>query len=270
MFQDTYAASQNREYDVSHLGRTYYLVITPITDADYSYIYGVDVTEERSSKYEQKKLFAAIEQSVSITYITDIDGVIEYVNPMFESITGFSKEEAIGNTPKILSSGDTPIDVYEDLWSTVLAGKMWRRVIKNKKKNGDPYWCNTAVSPIKNEQGVVTNFLSVQEDITTQIKTSDRIKYLASHDETSGLINRSRFIILLKGWISMAEDTDETGVLLIVGIDRFKVMNNIYGYAMGDEYLKGLAGTLDHTLSARFADVYFNHRYRTYLRPYGR
>jgi diguanylate cyclase (GGDEF)-like protein/PAS domain S-box-containing protein len=248
----TYTTGQSADLSIAHDSRFYSLVVTPIADTDYAYVYGVDVTEERESKFEQKKLSAAIEQSVNVVFITDINGTIEYVNPMFETITLFSKDEAIGHTPKILASGETPLETYDELWNTVLSGKTWRSEFKNRKKNGEPYWCNTVVSPITDENGTVTHFLAVQEDITEQRKANDKIKYMASHDEASGLINRSRFIELLRGWISIAESSDETGVLMIVDIDRFKVMNDIYGHAMGDEYLKGLAKILDYTLDRAF------------------
>ncbi|MBE9528347.1 MAG: EAL domain-containing protein [Proteobacteria bacterium] len=247
-----YTTKESKELFITHDSRFYSLVLTPITDADYAYVYGVDVTEERESKFEQKKLSAAIEQSVNVVFLTDLNGIIEYVNPMFESITLFSKEEAIGRTPKILASGETPLETYDELWKTVLSGRTWRSEFKNRRKNGEPYWCNTVVSPIKDEKGDVTHFLAVQEDITEQRKANDKIKYMASHDEASGLINRNRFIELLRGWISMAEGNDETGVLMIIDIDRFKVMNDIYGHAMGDEYLKGLSKVLDYTLDRAF------------------
>lgn len=108
--------------------------------------------------------------------ITDIDGVIEYVNPKFSELTGYSKDEVVGENPRILKSGDTSKIEYIDLWKTIINGGEWRGVLHNKKKNGELYWESALISPIRNEEGKITHFLSVKEDITARKMLEDEVK----------------------------------------------------------------------------------------------
>ena len=111
-------------------------------------------------------LSRSVEQSPAIVLITDLEGNIEYVNPKFIDITGYSGDEVIGKNPRFLKSGKTPKETYITLWETIKAGKEWRGEFLNKKKNGDLYWEFAHISPIKNDQGLITHFLAIQEDIT--------------------------------------------------------------------------------------------------------
>lgn len=112
------------------------------------------------------KLSKAIEQSPSSIVITDIDGNIEYVNPKFTEVTGYSLNEVIGKTPGILKSGIHDKSFYENLWKTILSGSDWRGEFLNKKKSGETYWEEAVISPIFNENGEITHFIAVKEDIT--------------------------------------------------------------------------------------------------------
>lgn len=113
-----------------------------------------------------RKLSRAIEQSHSIVIITDFEGSMEYVNPRFCQVTGFTTGEVIGENPRILRSGKTSHDVYQDLWQTISAGREWRGELHNRKKNGDYFWVSTSISPIKDDDGKITHFIGIQEDIT--------------------------------------------------------------------------------------------------------
>ena len=152
-----------------------------------------DVTERKRAEEEIRRLFTAIDQSINNVFITDAKGHIEYVNSTFEHVTGYAKEELIGQNPRILASGETTHAEYAELWSTITAGKTWRGIFKNKKKNGQYYWGNGLITPIRNEKEQITHFLAIQEDITEKMQSEERIKYLASYDELSGLCNRTCF-----------------------------------------------------------------------------
>ncbi|MBI4745033.1 MAG: EAL domain-containing protein [Deltaproteobacteria bacterium] len=205
-----------------------------------------DVTEHKKIEEELRKLSMAIEHSVNIVFITDKEGNIEYVNPMFEKVTGWDRVDVIGKTPRILGSGETTGAEYEELWKTIDAGKTWRGSFKNKRKDGRPYWGNGVITPINNEKGEITHFLAVQEDITERRISEERASYLASHDELTGLVNRIRFIELLNGWIYVR--THSPGVLLLLNIDDFKLINDVYGHGLGDELLRSMAGFLQSLL----------------------
>lgn len=215
-----------------------------------------DITERKEAEFELKKLSMAIEHSVNILFITDVNGNIEYVNPLFEQTTGYSKEEAIGQTPRILASGEVPNSIYEELWRTVLSGKTWRSIIKNKKKTGGFYWCNAIISPIKNDRGEITNFLAVQEDITDRMISEERLKYLAHYDELTGLTNRSRFIDLLEEWITLASARGEIGMVYLIDMDDFKSLNDAYGHGVGDEFLRRAANLLKATMERIYEDKF--------------
>ncbi len=125
-----------------------------------------DITQRKRQEVELRKLFEATEQSPASVIITDPNGVIEYVNSKFVEVTGYSLEEAIGRTPRILKSGRMPDSVYHDLWSTIQAGEAWHGELLNRRKDGSTYWERASISPIRDEQGQVTHFLAVKEDIT--------------------------------------------------------------------------------------------------------
>ncbi len=128
-------------------------------------------------------LSVAIEQSPVTTVITDFEGLIEYVNPKFTDITGYSAEEAIGNNPRILKNPEKASSEYKELWDTILSGRNWHGVFHNKKKNGDFYWESAVISPVKNQDGRIAHFLAIKEDITDRKIAEERIQNLLSEKE---------------------------------------------------------------------------------------
>jgi len=135
-----------------------------------------DISLLKLNEEKIKKLSRAVEQSPVSIVITDTSGRIEYVNPRFAEISGYSYEELIGQTPKILKSGLDSPEKYKDLWSTILSGKEWKGELLNKKKNGELYWESEVISPIKNWNNAVTNFLAIKEDITERKKIENELK----------------------------------------------------------------------------------------------
>ncbi len=132
-----------------------------------------DVTQRKRAEKQLKLLSRSVEQNPISISITDTNGYFEYVNPVFEKITGYSLKEIKGKTPRILKSGHHSPEFYKDLWRTILAGKDWKGELRNKKKNGQPYWIQAIISPILNNHGKVTNFVSLREDITERKKLSE-------------------------------------------------------------------------------------------------
>lgn len=123
-----------------------------------------NITERRKAEETIQKLSKSIEQSPSIVMINDIHGNIEYVNPKFTEITGYSLEEIIGRNPRFLKSGEMPPKFYRDLWQTISSGGVWRGEFHNRKKNGDLYWEWVTITSIKNERGEITNYIAIKED----------------------------------------------------------------------------------------------------------
>ncbi len=127
---------------------------------------GIDISGRKKNLETIKKLTAAIEQSPIMILITDKEGNIEYTNPAFSQITGYSPEEVLNNNPRMLSSGQESIHIYKGLWGTILKGNIWRGELLNKKKNGDLYWESLVISPILSENNEITHFVAVMEDIS--------------------------------------------------------------------------------------------------------
>lgn len=137
---------------------------------------GKDITDARRAEEELHKIMRAIEQSPSTVMIVDTAGRIEYVNPKFTEVTGYTLDEVIGQNPRILKSGETTQEEYKELWQTVLAGNEWRGILHNRKKNGELYWEKALISPVRNTEGEITHFLAVKEDITERVRLEDEIK----------------------------------------------------------------------------------------------
>jgi two-component system cell cycle sensor histidine kinase/response regulator CckA len=113
-----------------------------------------------------RTLFRAIEQAADLVVITDTCGVIEYVNPAFEKLTGYSRAEAIGQTPRILKSGEQSAEFYRDLWRTIRQGETYRAVVVNRKKTGESYIVEKTITPVRNADGKVAHFISNDRDIS--------------------------------------------------------------------------------------------------------
>ncbi|MFH0726927.1 MAG: response regulator [Pseudomonadota bacterium] len=129
----------------------------------------------RRAEEQLHKLSRAVEQSASTVVITDPRGYIEFANPRFTETTGYTLTEAIGKHTRVLKSGHTPAETYTQLWETITTGKEWRGEFLNKKKNGELYWESASISPVKNADGVITNFLAVKEDITGRKRLEERL-----------------------------------------------------------------------------------------------
>ncbi len=138
------------------------------------------------SSNELRKYFRAIDQSANSIVITDIDGNLEYVNPKFESVTGYSLDEVVGKNPRILKSGRQRIEFYEKLWSTISAGEVWTGVFHNKRKDGTLYWESATIAPVIDQNGVVTNYVAVKEDITARRVAEEQVRKLSRAVEQSG------------------------------------------------------------------------------------
>lgn len=126
-----------------------------------------DITMRKKTEHELSKLSTSVNQSPAITVITDTDGNIEYINPTCERITGYEAKEVVGKNPSIFSSGENEKAFYATLWKTLKKGKTWRGEFHNRKKNGDYYWEQASISPLKDVKGKVSHFIKVADDVTS-------------------------------------------------------------------------------------------------------
>jgi PAS domain S-box-containing protein len=142
-----------------------------------------DLTEPSQFEERLLKLSVVVEQTPASVVVTDTRGRIEYVNPAFERVTGYSMEEVTGKTPSILKSGTTPAELYQSMWQTITKGEVWSGEICNRKKNGELFWELGTVSPIRNKDGAITNYISIKEDITERKKSEEELNRYRQHLE---------------------------------------------------------------------------------------
>lgn len=142
----------------------------PFTDENNKIIgligIGLDITDLKISQEKILKLSKGIEQSPVSIEITDTNGIIEYVNPQFCNVTGFTPEEVIGQHARILRSNQMPSHAYDDLWETLQAGNIWHKELLNKRKDGSLFWESVTLTSIRNEKGIITNYIAIKENIT--------------------------------------------------------------------------------------------------------
>ncbi|MDR4509017.1 MAG: EAL domain-containing protein [Candidatus Brocadiaceae bacterium] len=208
-----------------------------------SEIIGSAITRNQNEE-QLRKLSQAVEQSPSTTIITDTTGTIEYVNKKFSESTGYAYEEVVGKNPRILKSGNMPLTEYKYLWKTILSGMEWHGEFHNRKKNGELYWEQAHISPIKNSQGINTHFLAIKEDITERKKFETQLLFFADHDPLTNLFNRRRFRIELEHILAQSKRYNTNGALMFLDLDNFKYYNDTHGHQKGDELLVKLSNVL--------------------------
>ncbi|MFQ6008034.1 MAG: PAS domain S-box protein, partial [Candidatus Zixiibacteriota bacterium] len=170
-------SSNQRLSDVekSLSGKTWTWTFHPLRSQNIVHCYAADITERIKNEQELKKLSAAVIQSANMIIITDPNGVIEYVNPQFTRVTGYTLTEAIGQSIDILKSGMQDDEFYKELSQTIKSGKTWTGNVQNRRKNGELYWQRQSIAPIFDENGSIINFLSVAEDITSEILAQQKL-----------------------------------------------------------------------------------------------
>ena len=167
-------------------------------------VHGVvqDITKGKEIELDLRKLSRAVEQSPVSIVITDLLGGIEYVNPKFCALTGYSLEEVRGKTPRVLKSGEMQPETYIHLWDTIIAGQEWRGEFHNRKKNGELYWESASICPIRDDNGGVRHFVAVKEDITERKRADETLKeQLALRERLAGIVaNVPGVVYTFRSW----------------------------------------------------------------------
>ena len=192
---ETGEAILNREEDFYDINGNLRWLLTskiPLTDENgkISGLVGIgrDITEQKLAQEQILKLSKAIEQSPVSIEITDVNGIIEYVNPCFCETTGYSFDEIIGEHARILRSDKMPAETYQDLWETIRAGGIWKRELLNRKKNGETFWESVTLTAIKNEKGNITNFIALKENVSERkLMEAELIKAKEKAEESDRL-----------------------------------------------------------------------------------
>jgi hypothetical protein len=192
----------------------------------------MDVTKHKISDETIRKLTRAIDQSPVSIIITNLEGEIEYVNSQTHLLTGYTKEELIGQNTRIFSSGERPVKEYENLWETIRSGKEWKGEFHNKKKTGELYWESVSISPILDEKSCISHYLAVKENITERKKlTSDlieaRIRAEASDKLKTAFLNNVSHEVRtpLNGILGFSELIIQPGILQKEKESYLKILN---------------------------------------------
>ena len=223
-----------------------------------------DISARKQADEQLRVFFRAVEQNPVAIMITDPEGRIEYVNPQFVKLTGYPLEEVRGKTPRVLRSGENSEDTYKNLWQAIKSGQVWRGEILNHKKNGEMYWTNELIAPVLDGHGAVTNFVSMQQDITerkhaeselrvmntrlqvqlAEIETlHDQLREEAIRDGLTRLFNRRYMEETLEREVSRVERDPQPISVVMMDVDLFKSINDTFGHQAGDAVLQTL-GTM--------------------------
>jgi len=215
-FEWTHKKSTGEEFPVKVL-----LSLIPSKDKNMLYATYSDLTASKNAEKEINILSVAVEQSGNTIVITDKKGNIEYTNPTFTKSTGYTKKEALGKNTRILNSGTHSKAFYADMWEMLLSGKKWKGELKNKKKNGNLYWENATISPVKDKNGEIKKYIAIKEDITIRKKIEAELEKRTNNleelikDRTKELeVSRNKFKNIFDSSSDAIVITDLKGNLL--------------------------------------------------------
>ena len=167
---------QPQDGEIACCGRVFSLTFAPISEAGYVNLYGHDITERKRAEEERWRLAMAVEQADELMVITDITGIIEYINPAFERLTGYARAEAIGKDFQTFESTERTEPFYQEVWASLVRGETWAGQVTQRKKDGSFYEAEATVSPLRNAGGQVTNYLAVLRDVTHEVELEARLR----------------------------------------------------------------------------------------------
>lgn len=202
-----------------------------------------EIVVRKSAEETLRKLSLAVEQSPIMIFITDTEGNIEYVNKSFTEMTGYQPVEVIGQTPKIIKSGETPVEVYEELWTTITAGNEWQGELMDRHQNGGVFWAEASISPVRDSDGGITHFVAMHKNITDRKLAEQKMMTAKRQAE---IANRTKSEILAN--MSHELRTPLNAILGFSGAIREEYFGPI-GHEKYKEYIDDISSSGEHLLA---------------------
>ncbi|MEH6575877.1 MAG: EAL domain-containing protein [Amphritea sp.] len=203
-----------------------------------------EIVERKRAEQELRKLSKAVEFSPYMVLITKPDGVIEYASPKFSEVTGYQENEVEGLNINILHYEKIGECSYADIWQELVKTPEWRGEIINQKKDGTLFWAEVNVAPIYDSEGLLTHYVSIQQDVTEARLVSEQLNYQASHDQLTDLVNRREFEVRLEQLLKRHSKHEHPHAFCFLDLDQFKVVNDTCGHIAGDELLRQISSLL--------------------------
>jgi diguanylate cyclase (GGDEF)-like protein/PAS domain S-box-containing protein len=212
-----------------------------------------DISERKRSEEALHLMSKVFSNSGEAILITDADQRILAVNREFTKLTGYCEAEVIGKNPKLLSSGNTPKQIYQEMWTTLAENDYWQGELWDRRKNGEVFPKRLSISVVRDTEGKIVNYIGNFEDITQRKIAEDKILHLAHHDALTGLPNRFNLYERMEQCIAFARRSDSSLAVMLIDLDNFKTINDTLGHNVGDQLLIQVAKRLQH--SVRDSDI---------------
>ena len=208
----------------------------------------IDVSRSRQLEEEREMMSRALEQSADAVVITDEKGIIVYVNPAFEEITGYTRDDALGKKASLLKSGLQDEHFYRALWKSITSGLPFTDIFVNRRKDGELFFEAKTITPVYSSEGELTHFVSTGKDITNRLKTKERLERLLHYDAVTGLANRVLLQDRLNQAILQAKRHGSILGVACVGLELSGLLGEVQQKAQGERLLKKVAQRLVESL----------------------
>jgi len=236
------------EFQTTASGRYYSMQVIPSSKEDHLYIFAIDISEKKKAEAEASLAVKVFKNTKEGLIVTNPDGVIQYVNPSFTLITGYTAEDAIGKPANLLKSGKHDNIFFKRMWETLAESEEWSGEVWNKRKNGEIYLQRMTITTVKDRDGQIIQYSGLFYDITEKRRHAEDVRYQADHDPLTGLPNRVLFNDRLGQAIARANRYGLLLAIIFLDMDGFKRVNDGFGHSVGDMLLKGVAMRLIGTL----------------------
>lgn len=234
-------------------GEIKHLLLNANTDAQQTDGMIIDMTATVKAQDEIRRLSTVLEQIDDLVTITDVQGTIIYANEAFCRFTGYSIDEVLGKTPRVYKSAKHSKEEIKELWDTILDKRVYRSVVINKKKDNTLFYEEKTITPLINDDGEITAFVSTGKDITDRIAMQQELERLAGTDHLTQLYNRLKFEELFEIELSRVARYKHTFSLIMFDIDHFKTINDTHGHDVGDSVLVQLSSLVKNKV--RSSDI---------------